>query len=122
MSLLNDDYIPATLLRDVPDDRREEVHAELLSLWHHSVREYFDVALLRRTHFNQKTHQAGCRGPFCTAAMRQYSRERRGDGVSARYELEERALAIYWDRIELYVENNRKELQRELLEAIPDPS
>lgn len=65
--------IPQTPV-EVPEDALTV--AELGELWHQICVELMDEKYAGRTHGNRRTYDAGCLGPACKKAAREYGRRR----------------------------------------------
>lgn len=50
--------------------------AELADLWRQLVSELLNEKFQGRTHGNRRTRDAGCKGPLCKKAQRDYGRRR----------------------------------------------
>ena len=96
------------------DDELIEWRKDTQQLWADCVQEYFNPTYTSRTHFNHKTHQAGCRGPFCMAAMRAMGRKSQGSEPSEKFIYIDRLVQYFWETIALEDEESRIALQHNL--------
>jgi hypothetical protein len=58
---------------------------ELAELWKEVVTELADPQFSGRTHNNRRTHDAGCKGPICKKAVREYARRRNSTSANEKY-------------------------------------
>lgn len=68
---------------------------ELDEMWKALLTELINPAWSGRTHYNRKTYDAGCKGPMCRKAAREYSR-RRNSTIGTREQLKRDAILDYW--------------------------
>lgn len=67
--------------------------------WRAGTKEFFDPEFAARTHFNRKTAQAGCSGPFCMAGKRQADRKREGASPNEAWKTYEPILEYFFECI-----------------------
>lgn len=60
-------------------------HVELEELWGTLLKELANPLWFNRKHHNRRTYDAGCQGPMCTKAVREYARRRNRTNPSERY-------------------------------------
>jgi hypothetical protein len=61
----------------------EDINLDLL--WFQLCMELADVKLMGRTHGNRRTYDAGCSGPMCQRATREYARRRTSASATGKY-------------------------------------
>lgn len=87
---------------------------ELAELWHDLVVELLNPEFSNRTHNNRRTYDAGCKGPLCRKALREYARRRSTSSVNEKYRYVDLILdhwtPIAWERI--------REAQRAILATL----
>lgn len=66
------------MIPDLPVDLGDHgmTDDDLAVLWNQMIMEMLDARYAGRTHGNRRTYDAGCGGPLCSKATREYGRRR----------------------------------------------
>ena len=91
-----------------------ELEIDLEAVWKALCTEILDRKYAGRTHGNRRTYDAGCHGPACSKASREYVRRRSGNSASPYYAAHD-AVVTYWFPVALI---RVDELYRNLVDSL----
>lgn len=103
----------------IPDKLRPPTAAaiNLDRLWFELCMELADIKLMGRTHGNRRTYDAGCSGPMCGRAVREYARRRSSGSATGKYRWIDPILELWYPVAEERLREAQSKLLGQMLQA-----
>jgi hypothetical protein len=86
-------------------------------LWFELCMEMADVKLMGRSHGNRRTYDAGCGGPMCQRAVREYARRRASSSATGKYRWIDPILEFWYPIAESRLHEAQSKLLGQMLQA-----